>query len=194
MNKEQYHDFLQSKEWKAVRDMYLRDHKTCNMCGRPAEEVHHFIYEEGPLGYLNTENLTALCRSCHREVHMFDRLMSAFHNKNEEAAKIISIFSNMIDVKGLDDLWKNEQYHEADLEIGAYMYKLFYYAPNSRKYVPVFTLLSSSGLEAQILAYVAEKLPHPEKFLDAVSDMRERANEKAKAKPRKRTKKEADNG
>jgi len=60
------------RAWKRIRDRYIKTHPLCEECqkqGRltPSEEVHHIL----PLskgGGSNTENLMALCKSCHSRI------------------------------------------------------------------------------------------------------------------------------
>jgi len=57
------------RAWKRIRDRYIKSHPLCEECKKydkltPVEEVHHII----PLskgGGNETDNLMALCKSCH---------------------------------------------------------------------------------------------------------------------------------
>ena len=56
-------------EWKKLRDSYISQHPYCELCGRPAQEVHHRVpVSRG--GQHTEENLISLCRSCHNRVHL----------------------------------------------------------------------------------------------------------------------------
>lgn len=67
------------RAWKRIRDRYIKAHPLCEECSKkgfitPAEEVHHIL----PLsrgGSSDTNNLMALCKSCHSRitVEMGDR-------------------------------------------------------------------------------------------------------------------------
>lgn len=68
------------RAWKRIRDRYISQHKTCEMCIhkamsnpkhkiRCATEVHHIV----PIcrgGQHIDANLMALCHSCHSEIHL----------------------------------------------------------------------------------------------------------------------------
>lgn len=160
MDKKEYADFLQSMEWKAVRNEYIKTHSKCVMCGRPASEVHHFKYEKGELGYLNTKNLVSLCRSCHREVHLFDKLVDKFKGDNLVIPNIISSFHYHIDSLYIDELDEkmnvlHPKYVLAHEEArGEYMYRLFWYAPSARRHLVALISLSSYPVSFEIKQYL----------------------------------------
>lgn len=64
-----------SKEWAQVREGVLaRDRYVCQICGRPAQEVHHIVHLSklnvmDPKISLNPDNLISLCRDCHCAQH-----------------------------------------------------------------------------------------------------------------------------
>ena len=60
---------LQSDYWKNIRLQVLeRDNNTCQECKeKPATEVHHLTYER--LGNELLEDLLAVCRICHLNIH-----------------------------------------------------------------------------------------------------------------------------
>lgn len=67
-----YHEYLKSPEWRAVRQKYLdsRLSSDCQGCGaswRPDFEFHHRTYKN--LGRERLMDLVPLCRSCHQAVH-----------------------------------------------------------------------------------------------------------------------------
>lgn len=69
------HPFYGRGKWRSVRDAYLRTvHYVCELCGKPAEQVHHkeplkegdyFVNYEKCYGF---DNLQALCRDCHNKM------------------------------------------------------------------------------------------------------------------------------
>jgi 5-methylcytosine-specific restriction endonuclease McrA len=72
--------FYNSKEWKSVREYCLkRDNLLCQMCGNPAEEVHHKVHLT-PQNITNMEialnpnNLISLCGDCHKGIHLGDKI------------------------------------------------------------------------------------------------------------------------
>lgn len=80
MAKEFARAFYNSKEWQTVRSYcMIRDRYKCQICGKPAEEVHH-IKHLTPSNImnntvsLNPDNLISICRDCHFKQHEIDRL------------------------------------------------------------------------------------------------------------------------
>ena len=80
MAKEFARKFYSSKAWQDCRNEYMkRAHYLCENCLRkgiykPAEIVHHIIEIdpitiERPEIALNFDNLEAVCRECHNELH-----------------------------------------------------------------------------------------------------------------------------
>lgn len=72
--------FYKTKAWQNCRDSYMKyKGGLCELClakgiYRPAEIVHHKIHLtpdniNDPAITLNWDNLQALCRDCHGEVH-----------------------------------------------------------------------------------------------------------------------------
>lgn len=73
--RKELHSFYNSKEWQNVRQTILmRDKYICQVCGKPAEHVHHKIHLSmsnvyDPSVSLNPDNLVSLCKSCHDDQH-----------------------------------------------------------------------------------------------------------------------------
>jgi len=61
------------RAWKRIRDRYAQAHPLCELCQQdgkltPTEEIHHKLpLSEG--GTHATDNLLALCKSCHARLH-----------------------------------------------------------------------------------------------------------------------------
>ena len=53
--------------WRGVRGAFLRAHRECAMCGKPATDVHH-IKPLSQGGTHDWDNLMPLCHSCHSKV------------------------------------------------------------------------------------------------------------------------------
>ena len=57
----------------------MRDRFVCQRCGRPAQEVHHIIHltkeniNDVTIS-LNSKNLVSLCKDCHFEQHVIDKI------------------------------------------------------------------------------------------------------------------------
>ena len=58
------------KEYRKVRDEYLREHPTCEICGKTPVELHH----KKPRAYYLTDVsvFMSVCRSCHIRIESHD--------------------------------------------------------------------------------------------------------------------------
>lgn len=62
-----YHEYLQSDDWKYKRNNRLLYDKKCSICGRPFDlEVHHVTYKNVP--YEKMSDLLTVCRNCHQRI------------------------------------------------------------------------------------------------------------------------------
>lgn len=62
---ESYAEYLQSDEWRALREEVLaRDNGTCIDCGCRATEVHHRVYP-AHIDETEVDQLVSVCRRCH---------------------------------------------------------------------------------------------------------------------------------
>jgi len=60
-------EFYQSAEWQAARAQKLASSAACEVCGRPADTVHHRQPRKlHPELALDQANLMAVCRRCHK--------------------------------------------------------------------------------------------------------------------------------
>lgn len=59
---------IRLKEYRLVRNDFMRLHPKCQICGKDSIDLHH---KSGRLGANLTDVNTfmALCRKCHREIH-----------------------------------------------------------------------------------------------------------------------------
>jgi 5-methylcytosine-specific restriction endonuclease McrA len=66
---EWYNGYLQSPEWRALRDLVLmRANGRCEGCGTAEpSEVHHLTYDHAGAEFLF--ELVALCTNCHERLH-----------------------------------------------------------------------------------------------------------------------------
>lgn len=65
--------------WRKMRDTYMKEHPICEECLKkgkvtPAEDIHHrkSPFRGGEVNYgllLDYDNLMALCKDCHGEIH-----------------------------------------------------------------------------------------------------------------------------
>ena len=84
--KNEYAEFINSEEWKAIRDTFVKD-KRCAMCGVNREiEAHHIRYQKGIKGYCDMSNLVPLCRTCHNNVHFLESEISAGWSKRDDVS------------------------------------------------------------------------------------------------------------
>lgn len=77
-------------KWRKVRDLYMLNHPLCERClakgiVKPAQDIHHkqSPFANNKINYtklLDSDNLQALCKECHGEIHA---------QKKERAADII---------------------------------------------------------------------------------------------------------
>ena len=67
-NKERYHEYLKTDEWKNKREKRLCiDRHICTICGDDAVNVHHLTYKN--IFDENMEDITSLCLPCHKAQH-----------------------------------------------------------------------------------------------------------------------------
>lgn len=60
--------------WTRLRNWHIRQHPVCELCGEPAEIVHHKVPVRDDLTMrLDEDNLQSLCRRCHDRIHKEDR-------------------------------------------------------------------------------------------------------------------------
>ena len=65
--------------WRKTRDTYMKEHPICEECLKygkvtPAEDIHHINspFKNGEINYtllLDYNNLMALCKTCHSNIH-----------------------------------------------------------------------------------------------------------------------------
>ena len=97
----------QSKEWRALRDNWMKMHPLCEEClleGKitPAEDVHHVRtpFKGGVINYqllLDKNNLTSLCKKHHAEIH----------NKQQgktTAADVLRVLAELLEEKEDNDV------------------------------------------------------------------------------------------
>ncbi len=98
----EYNDYLNSYEWKAIKAKKIEDNFNCECCWVPATTVHHLSYER--LWKILETDLVSLCESCHHECHFINweeisndetslrnRYKEVRDNKQKEWIKEISI-------------------------------------------------------------------------------------------------------
>lgn len=80
-----------NKKWKRLRESYLMYHPVCEICGKPATDVHHINspFDDGlsdieRLGRLLdiSNNYQSLCSECHGRLHRKQQIED--DNKNKD--------------------------------------------------------------------------------------------------------------
>jgi hypothetical protein len=60
-----YVEYLKSPEWAEIKAKVYAEHKDCCRCGRPAEQLHHWSYDDYVLMGLCNEHILPICDPCH---------------------------------------------------------------------------------------------------------------------------------
>lgn len=68
MGYRQYSDYLNSEMWATIRSAKLVSVPDCELCGKKANEVHHFTYHYAVMTGQNDTLLVSLCSGCHRKI------------------------------------------------------------------------------------------------------------------------------
>lgn len=63
-----YQEYLQSEDWRAIRERILHRDPECVLCRCPSTQVHHFSYHYKVLLGLQPRLLFGICEQCHHEV------------------------------------------------------------------------------------------------------------------------------
>lgn len=74
---EEYQEYLNSDIWKEIRRKRLEiDNFQCQICGDPAEHVHHLRYRRnnGVLSPNINSDLVSVCSRCHNIFHELDNM------------------------------------------------------------------------------------------------------------------------
>lgn len=65
-----YHEYLNSEDWKRLRERKLRRYPNCLICSNRATQVHHLKYDWPTLLGLEQHRLVQLCRDCHQSIEI----------------------------------------------------------------------------------------------------------------------------
>ena len=60
-------EYLQSGEWKTLRDCVMSTKPDCQCCGLIASDVHHMVYRN--IVDIRISDLIPVCRKCHNYIH-----------------------------------------------------------------------------------------------------------------------------
>lgn len=62
--------YTSKRLWRSGREVYLRAHPICEMCGvKESYVIHHIVPVEDGGDVWDLDNWQALCRECHERVH-----------------------------------------------------------------------------------------------------------------------------
>lgn len=123
-------EYLQSPEWKALRQSFLnKKDGLCEKCGKAGNDVHHTKYLFNLTDFEQKQRLMLLCRSCHNLVHdamkynylWFPHQKEDVLNLNEQ--KIRSKVSHMrkkhlVSMMLISDIVKNNTVHGINMACG----------------------------------------------------------------------------
>lgn len=68
---EGYQQYLQSDDWKRIREKKLRRFPVCLLCPSPSQQVHHMDYSHEVLLGLESGLLVCLCEKCHEGIEFY---------------------------------------------------------------------------------------------------------------------------
>ena len=68
MGFDSYEAYLRSELWLGIRAKIFAARPNCELCGAPAQCVHHQHYGRKTLTGKTLQNLKPLCHSCHRYI------------------------------------------------------------------------------------------------------------------------------
>jgi len=65
--KEYREEYLNSEEWKNLRNTIMSSEPDCQCCGKKASDVHHMVYRN--IVDIKITDLIPVCRTCHDYIH-----------------------------------------------------------------------------------------------------------------------------
>jgi hypothetical protein len=65
-----YQEYLDSDDWKVIKNRVLKDFPTCLACNKPSQVVHHVKYSASVLLGLEDIYLASLCHKCHELIEV----------------------------------------------------------------------------------------------------------------------------
>lgn len=63
-----YSGYLKSPEWRLIRKAVLSERPNCEVCGKPAEQVHHHSYHTLVMAGALNQSLVSVCELCHQTI------------------------------------------------------------------------------------------------------------------------------
>ena len=63
-----YAEYLESQLWKVIREAKLAVDPGCEICGVPAQAIHHISYKYSALVGKNRRALVSICNDCHNKI------------------------------------------------------------------------------------------------------------------------------
>lgn len=111
-NKREYSEYLESPEWKRLRDYVIEQHPICEKCGlNKSTEVHHLQYKQ--IVNVSPHDLMAVCHECHTDIHFLIKV-----NKLNQTGHSIYLKKQTISFKKQDiekiRKWRNQKHFIPD--------------------------------------------------------------------------------
>jgi hypothetical protein len=104
-----YAAYLQSDDWKAIREKKLRAHPSCRVCGKPADQVHHIDYSPEVLLGLFPGLLVCLCDACHGAIEFAPE-------KRKRTLKEANVeLRRLVEAAGVQGWWSNVERTEREM-------------------------------------------------------------------------------
>ena len=60
-------------EYRKKREIYLREHPICEVCGTSAATEIHHVRGRHSGGFLDEKTFLAVCRYCHNKIHAYPK-------------------------------------------------------------------------------------------------------------------------
>lgn len=67
-----YKTYLESEDWKQIRERILLKYRQCILCGHMATQIHHIRYDYATMLGLREHCLAPLCRDCHKGIEFIE--------------------------------------------------------------------------------------------------------------------------
>lgn len=104
-----YAAYLQSDDWKTIREKKLRAHPDCRACGKPADQVHHIDYSPEVLLGLFPGLLVSLCDGCHGDIEF------APGRKKRTLGEANAELRRLMEAAGVQNWWQNVEATERQM-------------------------------------------------------------------------------
>lgn len=79
-----YKEYLQSQDWKSIRDNILKESPNCILCENKAVLLHHTKYDISALLGLRKHVLASLCYHCHEKIEFEEKDKNGLSEANSK--------------------------------------------------------------------------------------------------------------